>query len=109
MYADNKINLGTISVINKVIPIFQDEGAKPVHGKVTLKMISQWQEELQNETKVKLTTLTTVIKAFNAAMLRVTTEDGSVDAEFKVEGKFSIHNFLYVTHKAISSKDRVPM
>ncbi|XP_011554611.3 nucleolar complex protein 2 homolog [Plutella xylostella] len=65
---------------------YEDDSAKPTQGKVTLKMIAEWQAELQSEVKVKLTTLTTVIKAFNAAMLRVTTEDGAVAADFKVEG-----------------------
>ncbi|CAH0748832.1 unnamed protein product [Diatraea saccharalis] len=49
-------------------------------------MVLQWQTELQSEGKIKLTTLTTVIKAFNAAMLRVTSEDGTSTGEFKVEG-----------------------
>ncbi|KAJ0181981.1 hypothetical protein K1T71_002703 [Dendrolimus kikuchii] len=65
---------------------FEDADAKPIHGKITLKMVSQWQTELQIEGKIKLTTLTTVIKAFNAAMLRVTSEDGTSSGEFKVEG-----------------------
>ncbi|KAL4712865.1 hypothetical protein ACJJTC_011935 [Scirpophaga incertulas] len=56
---------------------FEDGDTKQIKGKVTLKMISQWQSELQTEGKVKLATLTTVIKAFNAAMLRVTSEDGN--------------------------------
>lgn len=64
----------------------QDEDTKPAKGKITLKLVSQWQAELQSEGKVKLTTLTTVIKAFNAAMLRATSEDGSSEGEFKVEG-----------------------
>lgn len=49
-------------------------------------MVSQWQAELQKEGKIKLTALTTVIKAFNAAMLRATSEDGTSQGEFKVEG-----------------------
>lgn len=58
-------------------------------------MISQWQEELQND-KIKLPILITVIKAFNAAMLRVTTEDGAEQAEFKVEGRcHTIYIFSY--------------
>lgn len=64
-------------------------------------MVSQWQEELQNETKVKLTTLTTVIKAFNAAMIRVTSEDGSskgVEAMFRVEGNHSFFLFIYIMY-----------
>ncbi|XP_045459158.1 nucleolar complex protein 2 homolog [Melitaea cinxia] len=65
---------------------FEDENAKVVQGKVTLKMVSQWQAELQREGKIKLKSLTTVIKVFNAAMLRVTSEDGTSDGEFKVEG-----------------------
>ncbi|XP_072936865.1 nucleolar complex protein 2 [Epargyreus clarus] len=65
---------------------FEDEDAKTVQGKITLKMVSQWQSELQSQDKVKLTTLTTVIKAFNAAMLRATSDDGSSKAELKVEG-----------------------
>ncbi|KAL0849378.1 hypothetical protein ABMA28_013681 [Loxostege sticticalis] len=65
---------------------FEDEDAKPVKGKITLKMVQQWQTELQSEGKIKLTSLTTVIKAFNAAMLRVTSEDGTSDGEYKVEG-----------------------
>lgn len=64
----------------------QDEDAKPAKGKITLKLVSQWQAELQSEGKIKITTLTTVIKAFNAAMLRATSEDGSSEGEFKVEG-----------------------
>lgn len=51
-------------------------------------MVQQWQTELQSEGKIKLTSLTTVIKAFNAAMLRVTSEDGTSDGEYKVEGLF---------------------
>ncbi|XP_075992491.1 nucleolar complex protein 2 [Anticarsia gemmatalis] len=66
---------------------FEDEDAKPVHGKITLKMVAQWQAELQSESKVKLSTLSTVIKAFNAAMLRATSEDGATtEGEYKVEG-----------------------
>lgn len=65
---------------------FEDENAKVVQGKVTLKMVSQWQAELQGEGKIKLKSLATVIKVFNAAMLRVTSEDGTSDGEFKVEG-----------------------
>ncbi|KAJ8726485.1 hypothetical protein PYW07_001183 [Mythimna separata] len=65
---------------------FEDEEAKPVQGKITLKMVAQWQADLQSEVKVKLTTLTTVIKAFNAAMVRATSEDGASDGEYKVEG-----------------------
>lgn len=49
-------------------------------------MVLQWQSELQSEGKIKLASLTTVIKAFNAAMLRVTSDDGTSDGEFKVEG-----------------------
>ncbi|KPI94719.1 Nucleolar complex protein 2-like [Papilio xuthus] len=64
---------------------FEDEDTKPVVGKVNLKLISQWQAELQSEGKIKLPTLTTVIKAFNAAMLRVTGDESS-QGEFKVEG-----------------------
>ncbi|XP_045785504.1 nucleolar complex protein 2 homolog [Maniola jurtina] len=70
---------------------FEDETAKPVQGRVTLKMVAQWQTELQSEGKIKLATLTTVIKAFNAAMLRATSDDGSSKGEFKVEGS-SIFN-----------------
>ncbi|XP_068620897.1 nucleolar complex protein 2 [Battus philenor] len=69
---------------------FEDEGARPVHGKINLKLIAQWQAELQAEGKIKLSTLVTVIKAFNAAMLRVS-EDGTSKSEFKVEGS-SIFN-----------------
>lgn len=66
---------------------FEDEDTKPVHGKITLKMVAQWQAELQSESKVKLTTISTVIKAFNAAMLRATSEDGTASGgEYKVEG-----------------------
>lgn len=65
---------------------FEDEEAKPVQGKITLKMVAQWQADLQSEVKVKLTTLATVIKAFNAAMVRATSEDGASDGEYKVEG-----------------------
>lgn len=70
--------------------LFQDENAKPVKGRVTLKMLSQWQAELQTEGKIKLATLTTVIKAFNAAMLRATSDDGTSKGEFKVEGMIFI-------------------
>lgn len=49
-------------------------------------MVAQWQAELQSEVKVKLTTLSTVIKAFNAAMVRATSEDGASEGEYKVEG-----------------------
>ncbi|XP_049867694.1 nucleolar complex protein 2 homolog [Pectinophora gossypiella] len=65
---------------------FEEEDAKPAKGKITLKLVAQWQTELQSETKIKLTTLTTVIKAFNAAMLRATSDDGTSEGEFKVEG-----------------------
>ncbi|CAK1602959.1 unnamed protein product [Parnassius mnemosyne] len=65
---------------------FEDEDAKPIQGKVNLKLVAQWQAELQSEGKIKLPTLVTVIKAFNAAMLRVTSEDGTTQSEFKVEG-----------------------
>lgn len=54
-------------------------------------MVSQWQTELQSEGKIKLATLTTVIKAFNAAMLRATSEDGSSSGEYKVEGQILFH------------------
>ncbi|KPJ06427.1 Nucleolar complex protein 2-like [Papilio machaon] len=64
---------------------FEDEDAKPAVGKVNLKLVSQWQAELQSEGKIKLPTLTTVIKAFNAAMLRVAGDESS-QGEFKVEG-----------------------
>ncbi|XP_034827771.1 nucleolar complex protein 2-like [Maniola hyperantus] len=70
---------------------FEDDTAKPVQGRVTLKMVSQWQTELQSEGKIKLATLTTVIKAFNAAMLRATSDDGTSKGEYKVEGS-SIFN-----------------
>ncbi|XP_053606989.1 nucleolar complex protein 2 [Plodia interpunctella] len=65
---------------------FEDEEVKPIRGKVSLKMVAQWQTELQSDGKVKLATLTTVIKAFNAAMLRATSEDGTSEGEYKVEG-----------------------
>ncbi|CAK1550076.1 unnamed protein product [Leptosia nina] len=65
---------------------FEDETAKPVSGKVTLKMVSQWQNKLHPEGNVKRTTLVTVIKVFNAAMVRATSDDGSSTAEYKVEG-----------------------
>ncbi|XP_059060509.1 nucleolar complex protein 2 homolog [Achroia grisella] len=65
---------------------FEEENSKPIKGKITLKQVKQWQTELQSEGKIKQTTLTTVIKAFNAAMLRVTSEDGTSQGEFKVEG-----------------------
>lgn len=61
-----------------------------MQGKVTLKMVSQWQAELQGEGKIKLKSLATVIKVFNAAMLRVTSEDGTSDGEFKVEGEIIV-------------------
>ncbi|KAM3964817.1 nucleolar complex protein 2 [Aphomia sociella] len=70
---------------------FEEEDAKPIKGKITLKLIAQWQSELQSEGKIKLTTLTTVIKAFNAAMLRATSDDGTSQGELKVEGS-SIFN-----------------
>ncbi|XP_013182876.2 nucleolar complex protein 2 homolog isoform X2 [Amyelois transitella] len=70
---------------------FEDEEAKPVRGKISLKMVSQWQAELQSDGRVKLATLTTVIKAFNAAMMRATSEDGTSEGEYKVEGS-SIFN-----------------
>lgn len=74
----------------------QDEQTKPVKGKVTLKMVAQWQAELQNEGKIKLATLTTVIKAFNAAMLRVTSDDGTSEGEYKVEGVYlMLHYFIF--------------
>lgn len=73
----------------------QDEDAKPVQGKITLKMVAQWQAELQNEVKVKLTTITTVIKAFNAAMLRATSEDGASAGEYKVEGTITVTLISY--------------
>lgn len=57
-----------------------------VKGKITLKMVSDWQEELQSEKKIKITTLSSVIKAFNAAMLRATSSDGTSKGEYKVEG-----------------------
>lgn len=50
-------------------------------------MVSKWQEELQAEGKIKLSLLTTVIKTFNAAMLRATSQDGTSKGEYKVEGK----------------------
>ncbi|CAG9566726.1 unnamed protein product [Danaus chrysippus] len=65
---------------------FEDENAKSVSGRVTLKMVSQWQTELQSEGKMKITVLSQVIKAFNAAMLRATSEDGESKGELKVEG-----------------------
>ncbi|CAG4998374.1 unnamed protein product [Parnassius apollo] len=65
---------------------FEDEDVKPIQGKVNLKLVAQWQAELQSEGKIKLPTLVTVIKAFNAAMLRVTSEDGTSQSELKVEG-----------------------
>ncbi|KAG6460873.1 hypothetical protein O3G_MSEX012265 [Manduca sexta] len=65
---------------------FEAEDAKPVKGRVTLKMVEQWQTDLQSEDKIKLSTLTSVIKAFNAAMVRVTSEDGASKGEYKVEG-----------------------
>lgn len=48
--------------------------------------MSDWQEELQSEKKIKITTLSSVIKAFNAAMLRATSSDGTSKGEYKVEG-----------------------
>lgn len=63
---------------------FEDE-TKPGTNKVTLQMISEWQEALQSEGKIKLVTITTAIKAFNAAMLRATADEKDA-AEFKVEG-----------------------
>ncbi|GBP76687.1 Nucleolar complex protein 2 homolog [Eumeta japonica] len=66
---------------------FEEEGGKPMANyKVTLKMVSEWQTNLQNENKISLNTLVNVLKAFNAAMLRVTTEDGNEAATYKVEG-----------------------
>ncbi|XP_026757065.2 nucleolar complex protein 2 homolog [Galleria mellonella] len=70
---------------------FEEEDSKPTKGKITLKLVKQWQAELQSDGKIKHTTLTTVIKAFNAAMLRATSEDGTSQGEFKVEGS-SIFN-----------------
>lgn len=58
-------------------------------------MVAQWQAELQNEVKVKLTTITTVIKAFNAAMLRATSEDGASAGEYKVEGTITVSHISY--------------
>ncbi|XP_063358327.1 nucleolar complex protein 2 homolog [Cydia amplana] len=57
-----------------------------VRGKITLKMVAEWQEELQSEKKIKMSTLNSVIKAFNAAMLRATSDDGTSKGEYKVEG-----------------------
>ncbi|XP_047515368.1 nucleolar complex protein 2 homolog [Pieris napi] len=65
---------------------FEDETTKSARGKVTLKMVAQWQNKLQTEGKVKRTTIVTVIKVFNAAMLRATSVDGTSTGEFKVEG-----------------------
>ncbi|XP_050670288.1 nucleolar complex protein 2 homolog [Leptidea sinapis] len=65
---------------------FEDVDAKPVKGKVTLKMVSQWQSKLQTEGAVKRSTLVTVIKMFNAAMVRATSDDGASAGEYKVEG-----------------------
>lgn len=57
-----------------------------VRGKITLKMVAEWQEELKSEKKIKIATLNSVIKAFNAAMLRATSDDGTSKGEYKVEG-----------------------
>ncbi|XP_028038168.1 nucleolar complex protein 2 homolog [Bombyx mandarina] len=65
---------------------FENDNYKLDNTKVTLKMVSEWQAELQSEGKIKLSTLITVIKAFNAAMLRVSSDDGTSQGEMKVEG-----------------------
>lgn len=57
-------------------------------------MVSQWQTELQSEGKMKITVLSQVIKAFNAAMLRATSEDGESKGELKVEGRKSFIIFF---------------
>lgn len=68
------------------IYVLQNDNYKLDNTKVTLKMVSEWQAELQSEGKIKLSTLITVIKAFNAAMLRVSSDDGTSQGEMKVEG-----------------------
>ncbi|KAG5670091.1 hypothetical protein PVAND_000375 [Polypedilum vanderplanki] len=66
-----------------------DEGeSRTSHGgkrSVTLKMLREWQANLQSE-DVNPETIRNVIKAFNSALLSISAEDPNLSGEFKVEG-----------------------
>ncbi|XP_077296078.1 nucleolar complex protein 2 isoform X2 [Arctopsyche grandis] len=66
---------------------FEDENQVTSSNKLTMKMITQWQTELQSTVKIELSTISNVVKAFHAALLRVTaTEGDDTKSEFIVEG-----------------------
>lgn len=64
-----------------------DDEPKSSHGKrsITLKMLREWQSNLQAE-EVPPETIRNVIKAFNSALISISGEDGKLIGEFKVEG-----------------------
>ncbi|XP_038212121.1 uncharacterized protein LOC119832495 [Zerene cesonia] len=83
---EDKVHLPGPLTVDSDESDFEDEGVKHVSGKVTLKMVAHWQSKLQAGGTVKRSTLITVIKVFNAAMVRATSDDGDSTGEYKVEG-----------------------
>ncbi|KOB75843.1 Nucleolar complex protein 2-like protein [Operophtera brumata] len=60
---------------------FEAEDAKPIKGAVTLKMVKEWETELQKDGKMKLATFTHVVKLFNAAVKYLGIEQSGKDPQ----------------------------
>ncbi|EFA07851.1 nucleolar complex protein 2 [Tribolium castaneum] len=63
---------------------FEDDSQVKETGTVTLKMLKSWENSIQSDKSNK--TITTVMQAFHAALLRVSSEEGQEQSNFKVEG-----------------------
>ncbi|XP_044272420.1 nucleolar complex protein 2 homolog [Tribolium madens] len=63
---------------------FEEETQVKEKGTVTLKMLKSWENMIQSDKSNK--TITTVMRAFHAALLRVSSEEGQEPSTFRVEG-----------------------
>lgn len=63
---------------------FEDETQVTDRGTVTLKMLKKWETAIQGDKSNK--TIITVMKAFHAALITVSSDEDQEPAQFKVEG-----------------------
>lgn len=75
---------------NKLLCVFlQEEGAVISNKKITLKMVKAWQTALQSPNKIPLSTLSTIVKAFHAALQTVCEGDETKEEKvFIIEGNY---------------------
>ncbi|XP_022916692.1 nucleolar complex protein 2 [Onthophagus taurus] len=73
---------------------FEDESVKRDGRVVTLKLLKTWRKDIETDASNK--TLTTLIKAFHAAVLSVSADNSQDISEFKVEGSAVFNGIIQV-------------